>query len=100
MGPVWRTGHCAVPIAGRMLAEMPRVRSVFAKILLLAAAAIQPLGFALSLAPAVGQTASDASALGPVVICSAHGAVVLRWWRDGRARPHFSVEPAGAHASL
>jgi Protein of unknown function (DUF2946) len=60
-----------------MLAEMQRVRSVFAKILLLAAAAIQPLAFALGLALAVAQTATDASALGPVVICSAHGAVVL-----------------------
>jgi hypothetical protein len=56
---------------------MQRVRSVFGKILLLAAAAIQPLAVALSLALAVGQTATEASAMGPVVICSAHGAVVL-----------------------
>jgi hypothetical protein len=60
-----------------MLAEMHRVRSVVANILLLAAAAIQPVALALSLSLTVGQAATDASALGPPVICTAHGAVVL-----------------------
>lgn len=73
---VWRERNCAVPIAGTMLAEMQRVRSVVAKILLLAAAAVQPLAFALSLTLAVGHAATDASALGPLVICTAHGAAV------------------------
>jgi hypothetical protein len=59
-----------------MLAAMQRVRSAVTKVLVLAAAAIQPLAFALSLALAVGQAATDASALGPLVICTAHGAVV------------------------
>jgi len=82
--------HCAAPIAGRMLGKMQRVRSVFAKILLLAAAAIQPLAFALGLALAVGQTATDVSASGSVVICTAHGAVVLA---DAPDDQHSSLPP-------